>query len=308
MQPASARSRLALPRWHFADARVANRPAREIEVDAALVRALLREQHPDLSDLDITEVERGWDNTMFRLGNDLLARMPHRAVAAPLIELEQRWLPVLVERLPLAIPSPVRTGGPSDLFPWKWSIVAWQPGVELANASLKDQVTEARRLGDFMNALHVEAPADAPVNPWRGGSLADRRASFEDRLTMLPDEVDRELLRTGFEAGIQQSRPRTWLHGDIHARNIIIDRGQIAAIIDWGDVCAGDRATDLSIAFTFDDPNARSAFFEVTNATDADRARARGWAANFAAIYLTHADDDPVQRSIGTAVVAALAG
>ncbi len=54
-------------------------PVAEITIDIALVRAMLAEQHPDLADLPITPLAHGWDNEMFRLGPDLVARLPRRS-------------------------------------------------------------------------------------------------------------------------------------------------------------------------------------------------------------------------------------
>ena len=58
-------------------------PGAEIDVDEALVRSLLAEQHPDLARLSVVKVDAGWDNTLWRLGDELLVRLPRRAVAAP---------------------------------------------------------------------------------------------------------------------------------------------------------------------------------------------------------------------------------
>ncbi|GGR84487.1 hypothetical protein GCM10010284_17070 [Streptomyces rubiginosohelvolus] len=56
--------------------------AAEIEITADLVRDLLREQHPDLAELAVREVEGGWDNQQWRLGDELAVRMP-RTERAP---------------------------------------------------------------------------------------------------------------------------------------------------------------------------------------------------------------------------------
>src|SRR3954447_9046210 len=97
------------------------KPAAEFTPDAALVRALLLEQHPDLAHLPLSEIGEGWDNTLFRLGEVLAVRLPRRAASAPLIEQEQRWLPDLAARLPLPVPVPLRSGRPGLGFPWSWS-------------------------------------------------------------------------------------------------------------------------------------------------------------------------------------------
>jgi aminoglycoside phosphotransferase (APT) family kinase protein len=110
---------------------IETRPAADLHVDAALVRALLREQHPDLAHLVPLKAAEGWDNAIFRLGDDLAVRLPRRAAAVQLIEHEQRWLPHLSSRLPVPVPEPLRTGVPGPTFGWTWSIVRWLPGETL---------------------------------------------------------------------------------------------------------------------------------------------------------------------------------
>src|SRR6185437_11335436 len=111
-------------------------PAAEVVVDAALVRRLLGEQHPDLAGRPLALLSEGWDNISFRLGDDLLVRLPRRAMAAPLIVYEQHWLPRLAPRLPLPVPAPVRTGAPGAGYPWPWSIAPYLPGAPVAAAPL----------------------------------------------------------------------------------------------------------------------------------------------------------------------------
>ena len=104
------------------------KPAAEVTIDTSVVRALLQEQHADLAHLSLIEVGEGWDNKLFRLGEDLAVRLPRRAASAALIEHEQRWLPRLSPRLPLPVPAPIRVGRPGCGFPWSWSVVRWFPG------------------------------------------------------------------------------------------------------------------------------------------------------------------------------------
>ena len=86
-----------------------NMPAAEVDVDVDLVRRLLTSQHPDLADVPIELVTNGWDNVMFRLGDDLAVRVPRRASAVPLIEAEQQWLARFAPSLPVPVPAPVRS-------------------------------------------------------------------------------------------------------------------------------------------------------------------------------------------------------
>lgn len=48
----------------------------EIDISAEFVRDLLRDQHPDLADRPVRLGARGWDNQLWRLGDDLAVRLP----------------------------------------------------------------------------------------------------------------------------------------------------------------------------------------------------------------------------------------
>ena len=89
---------------------LAGTPAADVEIDVDLAHQLVVVQHPELADLPITPVASGWDNAIFRLGEDLALRLPRRQIAAKLLLHEQHWLPLLDEQLPLRIPAPVRIG------------------------------------------------------------------------------------------------------------------------------------------------------------------------------------------------------
>src|SRR5579862_6443887 len=146
-------------------------PAADIEIDTPLVRALLNAQHPDLASLPLIDVGTGWDNNVYRLGDDLVVRLPRRAAAAALIEHEQRWLPELAPGLPLPIPTPVRTGQPGSGYPWSWTVTRWLIGQSATISPPHDLATAAIELGGFLGALHQAAPSDAPRNDVRGVPL-----------------------------------------------------------------------------------------------------------------------------------------
>jgi len=150
------------------------KPPAEVSIDRSLVSALLQEQHTDLAHLPLTEIDEGWDNKLFRLGDDFIVRVPRHAAAAALIEQEQRWLPRLSPMLPLLVPVPIRVGRPGCGFQWSWSVVPWFPGHSALLTPPEDLATAAVTLNRFLHALHQPAPRDAPTNPWRGVPLAAR--------------------------------------------------------------------------------------------------------------------------------------
>lgn len=85
-------------------------------------RALLRDQHPDLAELELRDVNGGWDNQQWRLGDDLAVRLPRTERAPALLRAEQQWLPILASRLPLPTRTPVRIGTPSSRFEHTWTV------------------------------------------------------------------------------------------------------------------------------------------------------------------------------------------
>jgi aminoglycoside phosphotransferase (APT) family kinase protein len=268
-----------------------NEPRADLAVNVELARALLREQHPDLANLPLTEVASGWDNTIFRLGNELAMRVPRRRVAASLIEHEQRWLPMLAPALPLPIPAPVAIGRGSDRFPFAWSVCPWFEGRPAFEAPPADQARAADDLGAFVNALHVPAPADAPVNPFRGGHLSDRLPRFEDRLAqaVARHPVDVAGAQAAWDRAVAAPRwdgPRLWLHGDLHPANLLTSDGRLSAVIDFGDLTAGDPATDLAIAWMLFGTASRARFRDAVTRDDATWTRALGWAISLALAFV----------------------
>ncbi len=249
------------------------------DIDGALVRDLLQEQHPDLADLELREVAGGWDNKMWRLGQQLAVRMPRTARAPFLLRGEQKWLPLLAPALPLPVPVPVRVGEPSPTFPDTWSVTRWVDGEPADSAPITDP-RAAGSLAGFLTALHREAPGDAPVNPARGGPL--RRQSFEEWLPVTASRGVAAGARRVWEDAVAAAPwqgPPVWLHGDLHPANVVVSRGTVAGVLDFGELCAGDPATDLAAAWVLLPAGSASRFFDAyAKANDATVRRARGWA------------------------------
>lgn len=286
-----------------------DKPAAEVEVTEALVRALLADQHPDLADRPITPLASGWDNALLRLGDDLIARLPRRELAVPLVAHEHRWLPELAPRLPLPIPVPVRTGRPGAGYPWPWSVVAHRPGDSALRTPPDDPADAARVLGRFLAAMGRPAPADAPPNPFRGIPLADRDDRTRAWIDQLSSLIDAPSVTACWAAHVALPRwtgPPIWLHGDLHPNNLIVDRGRIAAVIDFGDLTAGDPATDLGVAWTLLPAEVRPLLREALDVDDDTWARGRGWALSLGLAYLAHSADDPDFGRCGLATIDAV--
>ena len=281
-------------------------PAAEVDIDAGLVRRLLDEQHPDLASLDLELVAAGWDNVMFRLGRDFAVRLPRRQVAVPLIEHEQRWLPELAKRLPVPIPAPVRVGVAGCGYPWPWSVCPWLPGTMAATAVL-DELGVADDLARFLTALSTPAPADAPANPVRGVPLQERDESMRTRLAQVAELVDVVAVRAEWDRALRVQEwqgPPMWLHGDLHPANLLVERGRLSAVIDFGDITAGDPATDLLVAWTVLGPGARQRLRVAVDADEATWRRGRGWALLHGVACVSSSADNELIAAIGRRTVA----
>jgi aminoglycoside phosphotransferase (APT) family kinase protein len=264
-------------------------PAAEYEITITLVRRLLMAQHPDLAGLPLTLMDTGWDNVIYRLGEHLAVRLPRRQLAANLIEREQTWLPQLADHLPLPVPTPYQIGVPNADYPWHWSIVPWLQGVTADREAPRGaQPTFAA----FLRALHRPAPADAPTNPYRGVPLTERATMVAERLQRLASQTDLispKLEQIWTEAlAAPMDMPPTWLHGDLHPRNILVENGEIRGVIDWGDMTVGDPATDLACVWMlFAEARVRrqvlAAYGTISAAT---YGRAQGWAFLFGIVLL----------------------
>lgn len=276
---------------------MADSPAAERVLDESGVRELIRTAAPELASLPLTRVAEGWDNVTWRLGDKFAVRLPRRARAVPLIEHEQRALPLLAPALAsvgIEIPVPLFNGAPTAGFPWPWSLVPWLPGHHALGRRRTDNTKWAAHLARVLVALHRPAPADAPSNPVRGVPLAHRDDSIRSRLADLPPSVSDGLERiwqTGLDAS--PTTESTWVHGDLHPGNILIAGDRLSALIDFGDVTAGDPAYDLAAGWLLYDRQGRHLFRAAAGGRydEATWVRARAWSAAVAVI-LTHASDD----------------
>jgi aminoglycoside phosphotransferase (APT) family kinase protein len=268
---------------------VAGTPDAEVDITRELIRHLLGSQHPDLADLPLQEFASGWDNQLYRLGSDLLIRLPRRELGARLIRNEQIWLPQLAEHLPLPVPLPRRLGVPDENYPWHWNIVDYLPGTAADQSPPTED--QASRWAEFLRALHSEAPEDAPVNEVRGVPLVQRQSAVEGRMDRLADSGFRlsgQLLEI-WHAALQapDAESQCWLHGDLHALNVLTEKHTLSAVIDWGDITSGDVATDLASIWTlFTAPSAREGVLRHYQPDQATLDRARGWALSFGVILL----------------------
>ena len=257
----------------------------EVDTDASLVGRLLAAQFPQWADLPIAPVaSAGTDNAIYRLGNDMAVRLPRIHWAVGQVDKEHQWLPRLAPFLPLAISVPLAKGRPGEGYPWHWSVYRWLEGENATIERIADLYQFATALAQFLAALQRIDPAGGPPpgqhNFFRGAPLAIYDTETRDAIASLNGKIDTDAVTAAWEAALQATwhGPPVWLHGDVSAANLLVKRGRLSAVIDFGCSGVGDPACDLTIAWTLFSGESREAFCAALPVDGATWARGRGWA------------------------------
>ncbi|WP_380165565.1 aminoglycoside phosphotransferase family protein [Jannaschia sp. R86511] len=268
-------------------------------IDEQLVRRLVASQLPRWSHLPVAAVAVGGvDNRTFRLGGAMSVRLPSAEGYRLQVDKEQQWLPRLAPHLPLAVPEPLALGHPGHGYPFRWSVRRWIDGERADRARVADQVDLATSLADFLVALRgvdaTDGPGPGPHNFHRGGPLATYEAEALRSVDRVGHLLPRDRVLRVWEharAARWDGAP-VWFHGDVAAGNLLLRRGRLHAVIDFGTSGVGDPACDVVVAWTLLDGPARDAFRARYDVDAATWSRGRGWALWKAALVLAeHVED-----------------
>jgi aminoglycoside phosphotransferase (APT) family kinase protein len=262
--------------------------ADEVETDVALVRRLVADQFPEWAGLPLEPVaERGTDNILYRLGDDLVARLPGRERPALALRKECEWLPKLAPLLPLDVPVPLVVGRPMEDYPYEWAVFRWLRGEPVTSERLTDLHRAAEDLAGFLAALQQidtsGAPGPGEHNVYRGCPLALRDESTRTAIDRLAGEIDAAGVREIWDEALaapEWDRPPVWIHGDLDSRNLLVRHGRLWAVLDFGCLGVGDPACDAMVAWKLLDDEGRAIFRSALSIDDATWTRARGWAAS----------------------------
>jgi aminoglycoside phosphotransferase (APT) family kinase protein len=260
--------------------------ADEAEISLPHVRAMLAEQFPAWAALPIELVTTGGtDNVMLRLGDALFIRLPRTASAAEALARENRYPALLAPHLPAPISAPLAQGKPDDAYPFAWSIGECSPAL-------------ATQLGEFVRTLHTIPTADYEITAYRGGPISARDALTRESIAQCAPHLDAAVLLRTWD-NVSQVRENTagacWLHTDIQPVNLLVDNGELAAVIDWGGIAIGDPAVDLIVAWNLMGPEAREHFRRAVKVDDETWRRGRAWALSIGVIaYAYYVDKEPL--------------
>ncbi|MFD8755928.1 aminoglycoside phosphotransferase family protein [Kitasatospora sp. NPDC059577] len=283
--------------------------ADELDIDEALVRRLVAAQFPQWAALPVEPVEPvGTSNAMYRLGADLVVRIPRVPGAVEDITKERAWLPRLAPELPVAVPVRVGSGEPGEGCPWPWSVLRWLDGANPEAGGVAEPVLLAADLAAFVTALHRVDPAGGPA-AYRSEPLGERDGRTRAAIAALADVIDAGAATAVWEAALRapaHGGAPVWIHADLQPGNLLVDgRGRLSAVIDFGCLGLGDPAVDLIAAWYVLPAAARDAFRTAAGADGAAWARGRGWALSVALMELDYyRDTNPRMAAIARRVIA----
>ncbi len=225
-------------------------PARRPVALAALACAAVRGLEPvtaqeyPLHDQDIDAALVGDD-----LGRSWLVRAPRTAAAAARLDQEARLLREVAGWLPFALPE---ISGTATLPEGGAALIHRElPGRPIVPSELAPGPGLAAALGRALAAVH-----ELPERLVEEAGLAVYTAE-EHRLRRLA-EVDRAASTGQVPAALLQrwevalEEPGAWkfvpcvVHGDLAEENVLIQDGDVAGLLAWGEARVGDPADDLA--------------------------------------------------------------
>lgn len=275
----------------------------EYEIDLALVRALVGAALPQYAGLPLTPLpEQGSSNALFRLGDELLVRLPRQPGGSQTIDKEARWVPRLAPALPVAVPDVVAVGQPAWGYPERWSVVRWIDG-ERPEVAGRGEATGSQLAADLAGlvralrecAVPAEALADPALRWYRGEPLPDRAEAFREDLRACRGisglDLDLDAAEVVWEQALSlpAGPVRTsWYHGDLFAENLLVRGGRLVAALDFGGLSVGDPAVDLAGAWEVLDAAGREVFRTAVGAGDDEWHRGRAWALSIALMTLPY--------------------
>lgn len=258
----------------------------QIEVASLDVAAAIATQFDDLAGLPVTQVESaGTVIAPFRIGNDLVARLPlvptDSEAARDKLRREQEHAVVLANHLQIAVPRPIGIGEPFRDYPGIWSLWTWLPGRSLDRLSMAADVRLANELAAVIRTIQ-ELPTGG--QSWngegRGGRpLADTQ-SVRESIDLSAHLVDRYQATDIWEQALAahpHEGPASRIHGDPMPGNFLASDGRLTGMVDVALPTFGDPAADLQPAWVLFEEPARGAFLAAMGLHEAAQERGRGW-------------------------------
>jgi len=263
----------------------------EFVITAAMVKSLVGEQFPAWRDLPLTAVKSsGTVNALFRLGDELLVRLPRIESGIEGVEHEHCWLPQIAPHVLVAVPEVRGLGTPSSLFPYPWSIRRWIDGSTPSPGNANGGGRLALDIARFIKDLRGLNTASVP-RAYRGGPLVEWDESVRTAIAELRGRVDGASVSQAWErslhAPLWEGAP-VWVHSDLMPGNLLVSGDHLVGVIDFETAGVGDPACDLMVAWNLLTAQQRRSFRAALDVDDATWLRGQGWALAQALVALPY--------------------
>lgn len=265
--------------------------------DEVGIKSAIASRWPKYSSYELKRVvSGGTENAMYRLGNELVARVPLHDHAANALKREVAILRCLRLRS-LNVPKIVDfDAGSKSSMPI--AIYEWMQGSDYFSNPPLDPVQSAQLLASFIAELRSNEPDHGFLGKnschKRGIPLIEKTEITRKSVFEIADEFDREVLLgiwdDAIKAAPHDGMP-SWFHGDLHAGNLITNDGVLTGVIDFGLAAVGDPAADLPPAWWLFEGEARVMFKKSLGVGEDEWRRGRGWAFHNAVIAYAYYRD-----------------
>ncbi len=282
----------------------------QLDVAPETVRRLVARQFPQWRGLPLRAVRaQGTVNALYRLGDDLVARLPLVAATRERLEAEASAARELLGRTRFATPEPVAIGEPGPGYPLPWSVQTWVPGtVATPDGHSEAFAHDLAELIEGVRAIDTRGRTFSGDN--RGGHLPDHDAWMETCLQHSEGLLDVPPLRRLWAAFRELPREGgdVMTHGDLIPGNLLVDGGRLAGVIDVGGLGPADPALDLVAAWHLLDTGPREAFRADLRCGDLEWMRGAAWAFEQAmGLVWYYAETNPVMSRMGRRTLERLA-
>ncbi len=263
----------------------------EIDVTKDIVKALVSSQFPQYLDLPLVKMDSpGTNNALFKLGDEMIVRLPIVVTATKHVEVERAYLPKLAPLLPVDVPIPLGLGNPSDTYPWQWTIYRRLKGDNPQANKLERPEELARDIAQFISAMRDVDSTGGPKAK-RGKDLSNQDPGVQHALKNLKNTVDTvkasKIWKKCLKAKKWQTNP-VWVHGDLMPGNLLVIDGRLSGVLDFEGTGVGDPACDLIPAWNLLPGSVRSVFKDTVGVDKDTWLRGMGWAFSMALIQLPY--------------------
>lgn len=231
------------------------------------------QQFPELLPLHIELLGTGFDHTVYAINHQYAFRFPRRQMGLEAMRTETAILSQLsTYNLSFPVPAPRFLGQATDN---DYPFVGFNllEGNVLTDQQQTDLNTkEARRLALFLKELH-QLKVTAPPDYLDRLSVKKRKPRLKETLLKVQPILPQTLFKiidTFLKQVSAYENPKgeSFVHGDLHPKNVLIQNSRISGIIDWGDAHIGHPAMDLSFVYMVLSSEQKREFFDIYGRID----------------------------------------